>query len=98
VNEPLDTRAARWEPTPTDIREAVVEYLLRNHLPDETAQRITDSRPLVTAGILDSIASLELVWFLEERYGIAIEAHEVDVENLDTVGDIVRFVQSKLMG
>jgi acyl carrier protein len=85
-------------PTPADIREDVTRYLLRKHSLGETGQELTDSKPLLTEGVLDSMAALELVTFLEERYDIAIPAHEVDVENLDTIADIVRFVQSKLRG
>ena len=34
--------------------------------------------------------------FLEERYGIETEAHEVSEEHLDFLPDIANFVQSKL--
>ena len=37
----------------------------------------TDATPLITGGVLDSIATLKLVLFIEERFGITLEAHEV---------------------
>ena len=51
--------------------------------------------PLISGGILDSIATLKLVMFLEERFGIVLEAHEVDKEYLDTLDDITKLLDSK---
>ena len=50
----------------------------------------------MTGGILDSLATLKLVSFLEEQYGITVQAHEADVEHLDTVEDIAALVRSKM--
>jgi acyl carrier protein len=51
--------------------------------------------PLVTTGILDSIAVLKVVTFLENQFGITIEPHEAVVENLNTLSDITRLVMLK---
>jgi acyl carrier protein len=48
-----------------------------------------------SAIILDSLATLKLVAFLEERFGITLEAHEADVEHLNTICDITELVLSK---
>jgi acyl carrier protein len=79
-----------------DIKNTIKEYILKEFLPGESAENLTDSTPLVTGGVLDSIATLKLVSFLEERYGIQVEAHEADVDNLNTIADIERYVGSKL--
>jgi acyl carrier protein len=79
-----------------DIKNTIKEYILKEFLPGENADNLTDSTPLVTGGVLDSIATLKLVSFLEEQYGIQVEAHEADVDNLNTIADIVRYVESKL--
>lgn len=79
-----------------DIKQTVKDYILKEFLPGESPENLTDSTPLVTGGVLDSIATLKLVSFLEERYGIHVEAHEADVDNLNTLTDIGRYVQSKL--
>lgn len=83
--------------TPMDPMEKVLRsYILEKFLPGESPEELTDSTPLVTGGILDSVAALELVAFLEERYGFEFQAHEVNVENINTISDITRFVRSKL--
>ena len=79
-----------------DIKSTIKDYILKEFLPGEKPDNLTESTPLVTGGILDSIATLKLVSFLEERYGIRVEPHEADVDNLNTLNDIERYVHSKL--
>ena len=78
------------------IHDKVKEFILKEFLPGEDPSALTDSTALVTTGILDSLATLKLVTYLEEQFEIQVEAHEADAENLNTVADIVRLVSSKL--
>ena len=78
-----------------DIRNVVHEFIMREFLPGEDPEQLTDSTPLITGGVLDSIATLRLVNFLEERFGIVFKAHEADAEHLDTVSHICRIVTVK---
>jgi acyl carrier protein len=83
-------------PTQEDIESTVKRYILEEFLPGENPAELTASTPLITSKILDSIATLKLVAFLEQQYGIEIEAHEADFENLDSLARIAVFVRSKL--
>jgi len=78
------------------IEQNVKDYIIKEFLPGEDPTELTEATPLVTGGILDSLATLKLVSFLEEHYGIAVQAHEADVEHLDTVRDIAALVRSKI--
>lgn len=78
------------------IRNAVREYILTEFLPGEDPLALTESTPLITGGILDSIASVKLVSFLEQRFGVRFEAHEVSVDYLDTIDSITGTVEHKL--
>ena len=80
---------------PEDIKSAVKKFILNEYLPGEDPAALTDTTPLVTTGILDSIAVLKVVTFLENEFGIVIQPHEAVVENLNTLSDIERFVISK---
>ena len=77
------------------VSEKIKDYLMREFLPGENPDELTTTTPLITGGILDSIAALKLVIFLEEEYGVAFEAHEVNRENLDTIARIVQLLISK---
>jgi acyl carrier protein len=78
-----------------DVKQALKEFILNEFLPGEDPSELTDTTPLVTGGVLDSIATLKLVLFLEERYGVSFQAHEIDPEHMDTIADIERLVLSK---
>ena len=79
-----------------DVVRTVKEYVMTTFLPGEDPSQLTESTPLITGGILDSLATLELVSFLEQRFGIELEAHEVDAERLDTLTAIANLVKSKV--
>lgn len=79
----------------SDVEYAVKQFVLKEFLPGEDPSELTSSTPLITGGILDSLATMKLVMFLEERYGVRFQAHEVDADHLDTVADIARLVETK---
>jgi acyl carrier protein len=82
--------------TTDDIVRDVKAYILATFLPGEDPEALTPSMPLMTSGILDSLATLELVGFLEKRYGIELGARDTDPSRLGTLADIARTVQAKL--
>jgi acyl carrier protein len=78
-----------------DIAKVVQHFILREFLPGESPDELTAQTPLITGGILDSISTLKLVVFLEEHFGITVEAYEAGVEHLDTVQQIAELVTEK---
>jgi acyl carrier protein len=78
-----------------EIKATVKEYILREFLPGEDPSQLTETTPLITGGVLDSIATLRLVLFLEERFGVTMQAHETGPEHLDTIAGVAALVQSK---
>ena len=81
-----------------DIQKTVKEYILKEFLPGEDSEELTEATPLITGGILDSIATLKVVAFIEERYAITLASHEADVEHLDTIAAIANLIRSKKPG
>ena len=79
-----------------EVKEIIKAYILEQFLPGENPAELTDSTPLITGGILDSLATIKLVVFLEERFHIKIEAHETMADYLDTIADIAQLVSSKM--
>lgn len=78
------------------IKHLVKDYILREFLVGENPSALTDSTPLITGGIIDSIATIKLVTFLEDNFKIEFEAHEMGVDSLDDLSKIASFVQSKM--
>jgi acyl carrier protein len=82
----------------SEVAATVKQFILETFLPGENPNELQDRTPLISGGILDSIATLKLVMFLEEHFGISIEAHEADREHLDTLADITNLVTKKKQG
>jgi acyl carrier protein len=78
------------------IESIVRSYILDQFLPGEDPAEMSGQTPLITGGILDSISTLKLVTFLEDRFGVILEAHEAGVDHLDTVDRIIELIRSKV--
>lgn len=79
-----------------DIEQDIKNYIMSEFLPGENPDELTGDTPLISGGILDSIATLKLVMYIEETYRVAFEPHEVDKENLDTLNLIGALVHAKI--
>jgi len=57
---------------------------------------LSNEDSLLEKGIIDSTGVLELVAFIEETYSFKINDEELVPENLDSVKNILQFIQNKL--
>ena len=73
----------------------IKNYILNEFLPGEDPGNLTPTTPLMSAGILDSLATLKLIAFLEQEFSIRVEPHEVSEENFNTLQAISNLVDSK---
>ena len=80
------------------IKDIVKDYILREFLPGESPDSLDDSTPLITGGVLDSIATIKLIAFLEERFGVQIEPSEMNADYLNFLPDITNLVTSRQTG
>lgn len=78
-----------------DTKAVVKAYILDEFLPGEDPSELDDTTPILTGGILDSISTVKLVSFLEERFGVTFHAHEMNADYLDTIADIAATVEAK---
>jgi acyl carrier protein len=53
---------------------------------------------LIDLGVIDSTGVLEIVGFIESRFGFEIPIDEIAPENLDTIDGITGYVRAKLQG
>jgi acyl carrier protein len=79
-----------------NIKEDIRQFILSECLIGESASNLQDETPLRTSGILDSVSTLRLVSFIEEHYGIEVEAYEAGTENFECVESITSFINSKI--
>jgi methoxymalonate biosynthesis acyl carrier protein len=75
-----------------DVAPEIREWLKQNVT---GGREVADDEPLIENGVLTSLQTVELVMFLEERFGIVIEDEEFDEENFGSIEAISELVASK---
>jgi acyl carrier protein len=80
------------------VRDKVRDFILQNYLftTDTSALGLDDS--LLEKGVVDSSGMMEIIFFIEEKLGVAMRDDEMTPDNLDSVNKITKFVQGKLRG
>jgi acyl carrier protein len=82
----------------TDLRAKIHQFIIDNFLFGESGNGFKDSDSFLENGIIDSTGVLELVSFLEETFGIQVEDEELVPENLDSISNVVQYLQNKMPG
>ncbi|MDY0262760.1 acyl carrier protein [Syntrophotalea acetylenica] len=78
----------------SDASNLVRKYIVENFMFGDDAG-LDDMTSLQASGIIDSTGILELVTFLEERFSIAISDEELIPQNLDSIHNVVCFLNGK---
>jgi acyl carrier protein len=79
-----------------EIAAAIRTFVNENFILSKEGEPLDDSVSFLESGIVDSTGMLEIIEFLEERFGFAVEDDELVPENLDSIANLTRFVQSKI--
>jgi len=77
-----------------DIAESLRRFARENFLFGRQDD-FSDADSFLELGIIDSTGVLELVAFIESTYEVRVEDEELVPENLDSIDNLVRFVESK---
>jgi acyl carrier protein len=78
-----------------DLQRDMRKFVIDNFLYGEDDSKLSNDDSLMEQGLIDSTGALELVTFLEGKYGIKIKDDELDPENLDSINKLVRFINRK---
>lgn len=90
----MDTHISKG-PCVTEISSAIRSYIVESILFGDGGM-LEDDTSFQESGILDSTGMLEIITFVEERFGLDIADSEVVPENLGTLAQLSRFVERKL--
>lgn len=79
-----------------NTKETIREFILNHFLKGDVSRKLIDDASFIEEGIIDSVGVLELVAFIEEKFGFKIEDEEIVPENFDSIEKLDIFVKSKL--
>ena len=79
----------------TNYESELRQFIVENFLFGKEDAPLASGDSLLELGIIDSTGVLELVSFLEQKYGFTIQDDELVPENLDSIDRLVQFVRRK---
>ena len=74
-----------------ELREFINTYIVMSH----KSNALSDNDSFLDNGIIDSTGVLEMVEFLEEKFGVIVEDDEMNPENLDSIEKLAAFINNK---
>lgn len=77
-----------------DYTETLRTYIIDNFLFGD-GERLRNEASLLENGIIDSTGILELIFFLENTFGIKVETEELVPENMDSINNLNKFIAMK---
>ena len=79
----------------SDLKTKIKEFIVENFL-FGNEDGLNNETSFLEEGIIDSTGVLELVTYLEEEFNISVEDEELIPENLDSIDNIAKYLESKL--
>jgi methoxymalonate biosynthesis acyl carrier protein len=79
----------------TNLRDDQVTWDLLDFLATSLGQPVAVDDDFFALGMANSLFALELINFLEERYGLAVEVEDLELDNFRTAARIAAFIMRK---
>lgn len=79
-----------------DHSVSIREYIAKNLLFSDSGFNYDDDASFLDEGIIDSLGVIELVTFVEKRFGVSVADPELIPDNFDSVRKLNAYIQRKL--
>jgi acyl carrier protein len=79
----------------SEIENKLCQFLVENFILSEQLDELGGDDSFLDNGIIDSTGILELIFFVEEQFGIQVDTSEVLPENFDSINRLVAYIQRK---
>ncbi len=77
-----------------DYRNHLVEYIRSDILGNQAAAP-PDEQSLIDSGVLDSLGIINLLAFIESRFGIRVPERDIVPENFDSIRSMVTYLSGR---
>jgi len=78
-----------------DVENEIRNFIVENFLFGNREKLPADDDSFLQKGLIDSTGILEVISFIEERFGISVEDNELVPENLDSIRRLADFIVRK---
>ena len=77
------------------IQDEIIDYILQNFLFSDDRSLVNPDDSFLEKGLIDSTGIMELIFFINDKYGIEVQDEEMVPDNLDSVNRIVNIIERK---
>lgn len=77
------------------MKDKIRSFIVENFLFGQD-EGLSDTSSFLDEGIIDSTGILELVNFIEEEFSITIDDEDLVPENLDSINNVVGYLERRL--
>lgn len=78
-----------------DLKNELKEFIIGNYMAGIKNASLSDTDSFLDNGIIDSIGVIELIHFIQDKYGIKIDVPDIVPENFDTLSNLCRYISRK---
>lgn len=79
-----------------DIESTVERFIVDELIVGDKGTKLDPEQSLITSGVIDSLALLRLITFIEEKFGVTVEDEDVVPENFETIKIIREYVEARM--
>ena len=80
-----------------NVEDMIRKYIAENILFSGNGYPYPDNTSFLNEGIIDSMNVLELVMFVEEKFGVTVADQDIVPDNFDSVTQLADFIRSKTL-
>jgi len=79
----------------TEIREQLRRYIAESLLFSDKDYPFEDDASFLKNGVVDSTGVMELVAYVERKFGVTVDPKEVVPDNFDSIKSLTGYIQRK---
>lgn len=79
-----------------DIKAQIRQYIAKNLLFSDNGFAYNDDASFLEEGIVDSLGVMELVLFIEEKFGVKVNDEDLTPDNFDSITKLDNYIQRRL--
>jgi acyl carrier protein len=79
-----------------DIESNLEQFIVDELLVGSKGMKLDYDQSLISSGVIDSLAILRLITFIEQKFGVTVEDEDVVPDNFETINIITNYVKAKM--
>jgi acyl carrier protein len=79
-------------------RERIRDYVHGTLLDKREPVRVEDDASLIKSGLINSLAIVELISFVERTFGISVADRDIEIDDFDSVNTICSMIDRRRAG